>query len=88
MNHVEIQYNWNNKLSLTEDALSTSTPSLQLDSLQEEWSATKEDNLSSSHLSTLLVKIQMKESQAKIYRKQGKFIITATGDTIKMLFIG
>ena len=44
--------------------------------------------LSSSRLSTLLEKSQTKKNQALIYQGQGKIIITATGDTTKMLIIG
>ena len=62
-----------------EVVLSTSTPSLKQDSLQEENKARREDKPSSSHLSTLWVKIQMKKNPATIHQYQGRCTTTAIG---------
>ena len=65
-------------LSFTHDVLSLSSLFLKLDSLQEAENAGKEDKLSSSHLS----------NPGDGYRYREKCIITAIGNTTKILFIG
>ena len=67
-------------LSYTEDVRSTSNPSLRLDSLLEEQKAKREDKLSSSHLSTFLVKFKMKKNQAVACQRRGKFSTTVGDD--------
>ena len=62
--------------------------SLRQDSLQEEEKARSEDKKSSSHFSTLLVKIEMKKNAVTIYQYHGKCITTSIGSMTKMLCIG
>ena len=83
MGHVGIPYTWKELLFHRK-----SLRSLTQDSLLEDEKVKKEDGQSSSHLSTLLVRIQMKKNLATIYQNRENYSVTASGKLLRTPSIG